>query len=220
MISLDTLSMFLAVSENELIEELVIGLLASPQLVAFFEKFPKLKNALTRDLPHWKAEILQQIKSTAVPENLAAEFSRFQQCQTLSPPDFSAQMPALLAWLEQQRSPFAEKAQTLIDSYEDPSLTSARQTLFLQRWRLSLTLQTLTLNQQLLDRERDRLLAELQQRLAMSGQLAPVLTGDDDAAAGRLWDLTRSSLQRSDYQLIVQYGDFLASQPELLKLAE
>jgi len=54
----------------------------------------------------------------------------------------------------------------------------------------------------------------------MSGQLAPVLAGDDDAAAGRLWDLTRSSLQRGDYQLMVQYGDFLASQPELLKLAE
>lgn len=40
MISLDTLSMFLAVSENELIEDLVITLLASPQIAAFCEKFP------------------------------------------------------------------------------------------------------------------------------------------------------------------------------------
>ncbi|MBK4725548.1 ATPase RavA stimulator ViaA [Pantoea agglomerans] len=220
MISLDTLSMFLAVSENELIEELVITLLASPQLVAFFEKFPRLKNALTRDLPRWKSEILQQLKSTPVPDDLAAEFSRFQQCQTLSQHDFSSQLPELLTWLAQNHSPFAEKAQALVSHHDTLQLSGAQQTLFLQRWRLSLTLQTLTLNQQLLDQEREKLLADLQQRLAMSGQLAPVLATDDEAAAGRLWDLTRSSLQRDDYQLMVQYGDFLASQPELLKLAE
>lgn len=220
MISLDTLSMFLAVSENDLIEELVITLLASPQLAGFFNKYPGMRNALTRDLPQWKAEILQQLKSTAVPEDLAAEFSRFQQCQTLSLHDFSAQLPGLLLWLEQQHSPFAEKARALVTHNDALQLSSAQQTLFLQRWRLSLTLQTLTLNQQLLDQERDKLLAELQQRLAMSGQLAPVLADDDEAAAGRLWDLTRSALQRGDYQLIVQYGDFLARQPELLKLAE
>lgn len=220
MISLDTLSLFLSVSENDLIEELVITLLVSPQLVIFFEKFPRLKNALTRDLPRWKSEILQQLKLTPVPDDLAAEFSRFQQCQILSQHEFSAQLPELLTWLEQKHSPFAEKARTLVSHHDTLQLSDAQQTLFLQRWRLSLTLQTLTLNQQLLDQEREKLLADLQQRLAMSGQLAPVLATDDEAAAGRLWDLTRSSLQREDYQLIVQYGDFLASQPELLKLAE
>ena len=220
MISLDTLSLFLAVNENALIEELVITLLASPQLAAFFEKFPRLKNALTRDLPNWKAQIMQQLKNTPVPEDLAAEFSRFQQCQLLSPHDFSAQLPSLLSWLEQQHSPFAEKAQALVANNDALQLSHAQQTLFLQRWRLSLTLQTLTLNQQLLEEERDKLLAELEQRLAMSGQLVPVLADDDEAAAGRLWDLTRSALQRGDYQLMVQYGDFLASQPALLKLAE
>ena len=219
MISLDTLSMFLAVSETELIEELAISLLASPQLSSFFKKFPKLKSALTRDLPQWKAEVLQQMKSTAVPDDLEIEFTRFRDCQTLSQATFSAQLPALLDWLMQQHSPFAEQARQLTEHSDIQQVSVAQQTLFLQRWRLSLTLQTLTLNQQLLEQEREKLLAELQQRLAMSGQLAPVL-GDDDAAAGRLWDITRGTLQRGDYQLIVQYGDFLAGQPELLKLAE
>ena len=44
MLTLDTLNMMLAVSEEGLIEEVVITLLASPQLAAFFEKFPKLKS--------------------------------------------------------------------------------------------------------------------------------------------------------------------------------
>ncbi|ROR08945.1 ATPase RavA stimulator ViaA [Erwinia sp. JUb26] len=220
MISLDTLSMLLTISENELIEEVAIAMLASPKLAAFFKKFPGLKNALTRDLPNWKAGVLQQLKSTPVPDDVAEEFSRFQHFQSLNSHEFSAQLPELLTWLDASHSPFAEKARHLVEHTEAGHLSAAQQTLFLQRWRLSLTLQTLSLNQQLLDQERDKLLAELQHRLAMSGQLAPVLASDDEAAAGRLWDLTRSSLQREDYQLIVQYGDFLAGQPELMKLAE
>ena len=46
MLTLDTLNVMLAVREEGLIEEVVITLLASPQLAAFFEKFPKLKKAM------------------------------------------------------------------------------------------------------------------------------------------------------------------------------
>ena len=220
MITLDTLSALLAVSEGDLLEELVIALLASPQLALFFEKFPGMKKALLRDLPRWKNDVLEQMKTTAVPEDLAAEFTLFQQFQGFSHALFCQNLPELLAYLNQHHSPFVEKATQLIANTDLTDLSPAQQTLFLQRWRLSLTLQTLTLNQQLLEQEREKLLAELQQRLAMSGQLADVLSDNNEAAAGRLWDLTKSPLQRSDYQLIVDYGDFLAQQPTLKKLAE
>lgn len=220
MISLDTLSALLTISEGDLLEELVIALLASPQLALFFEKFPGMKKALLRDLPRWKTEVLEQLKTTSVPDDLAAEFALFQQFQGLGHTQFCQKLPELLAYLSERHSPFSEKAHQLVANADPSALSQAQQTLFLQRWRLSLTLQTLTLNQQLLDQEREKLLAELQQRLAMSGQLAKVLSDNDEAAAGRLWDLTKSPLQRGDYQLIVEYGDFLAQQPVLLKLAE
>ena len=57
MISLETLSTLLSIGETELIEELILVLLASPQLALFFEKFPGMKKALLRDVPRWKAEI-------------------------------------------------------------------------------------------------------------------------------------------------------------------
>lgn len=221
MISLDTLSAFLSVSENDLIEELMLALMVSPQLVILLEKFPGLKKALMQDLPNWKARIQQQFKTTSVPEDMAGEFTLFQQCQRLNLKEFCLKLPAVMDYLQHHHSPFAEKAADLLaDVVPAYSLSEPQHILFLQRWRLSLTLQTLSLNQQLLDDEREALLAELQQRLAMSGQLAAVLSDDNEAAAGRLWDLTSSPLQRSDYQLMVEYGDFLAQQPMLQKLAE
>ena len=220
MISLDTLSIFFAVSENDLIEEVTVAVLASPKLTVFFKKFPHLKTALVQDLPGWKADVRQQIKNTMVPEDLEAEFNRFQHVQSLNTQSFNTQLAELLQWLRKQHSPFAENARSLIENAESGQLSSAQQALFLQRWRLSLMLQTLSLNQQLLDEERDKLLAELHRRISVSVQLAPVLASDDEAAAGRLWDLTHSALQQDDYPLIVQYGDFLSTQPELQKLAE
>lgn len=220
MISLEALSTLLSIGETELVEELILALLASPQLALFFEKFPRLKQAMLRDLPRWRAEIVEQIKSTPVPEALAQEFQLFQQMQLLSTADFSRELPAIMAQLQGLPSPYREEAGRLLQHNESSQLSNAQHTLFLQRWRLSLTLQTLTLNETVLEAQRERLMAELQQRMAISGQLAPVLTDDDEAAAGRLWDLSKAPLQPGDYQLIVQYGDFLAQQPELKKLAQ
>ena len=220
MISLETLSALLSIGETELIEELIIALLASPQLALFFEKFPRLKQAMMRDLPRWRSEIAEQIKVTPVPEALAQEFQLFQQMQLLSTQHFTQQLPNIMTQLKSLPSPFIEEASKLLLNAESDQLSNAQHTLFLQRWRLSLTLQTLTLNETLLEEQRERLMAELQQRMAISGQLAPILTDDDEAAAGRLWDLSKAPLQHGDYELIVQYGDFLAQQPELMKLAQ
>ncbi|ORM70689.1 ATPase RavA stimulator ViaA [Pantoea rwandensis] len=220
MISLETLSTLLSIGETELIEELILALLASPQLALFFEKFPRMKQALMRDLPRWRSEIAEQMKATPVPEALAQEFQLFQQMQLISTQDFSRQLPLIMSQLKSLPSPFIEEASKLLLRNETEQLSSAQHTLFLQRWRLSLTLQTLTLNETILEEQRERLMAELQQRMAISGQLAPILTDDDEAAAGRLWDMSKAPLQRGDYELIVQYGDFLAQQPELMKLAQ
>lgn len=220
MISLETLSSLLSISEVELIEGLIIALLASPQLAKFFKKSPGIKQALLRDVPRWKAEISAERKTAPVPETLASEFQLFQRVLLLSDHDFNQQLSGILAELTTSHSPFLDEAQRLLSHTESQSLSHAQHSLFMQRWRLSLILQTLTLNEQLLEQQRERLMAELQQRLALSGQLAPLLADDEEASAGRLWDLSKAPLQQSDCQLMIEYGDFLAQQPELNALAE
>ena len=216
MITLDTLNTILAISEGELIEELIIALLASPQLAVFFEKYPKLKKALHEDIPRWRQQLKNRLHDVPVPVELAQEVQCYQQSQLLSTSQLLVQLPQLLSRLEQLNSPFAAQAAQL--TLASPTFTPALHTLFLQRWRLSLVVQATTLNQQLLEDEREQLLSEVQERMTLSGQLEKVLV-ENDHAAGRLWDMSAGQLKRGDYQLIVKYGDFLASQPELEKLA-
>lgn len=136
MLTLDTLNVMLAVSEEGLIEEVVITLLASPQLAAFFEKFPKLRKAMTDDLPRWRDNLRQRFKETEVPPELTEEVAGYQQCQRLSTPQFIAQLQQTLTLLDNVHSPFASRARALVT--DNPSFTPALHTLFLQRWRLSL----------------------------------------------------------------------------------
>lgn len=217
MINVETLDMILAIGEGELIEEIIITLLAAPQLAVFFEKFPRLKKAVSEDLPRWRDQLKERLKEGRVPDALAQEVLCYQQSQLLSTGQLVMQLPDIIQQLHKLGSPFYGQAKTLLA--EQPHFTPAQHTLFLQRWRLSLVVQATSLNQQLLEDERDKLLAEIQARLALSGQLDPTLA-ENDNAAGKLWDMSGGALKRGDYQLIVQYGEFLTGQPELMQLAE
>ncbi|TDT51855.1 uncharacterized protein with von Willebrand factor type A (vWA) domain [Enterobacter sp. AG5470] len=217
MLTLDTLNVMMTVSEEAMIEELIVALLASPQLALFFEKFPRLKQAITDDVPRWREALRKHLKETAVPPELAEEVLSYQQNQLLSTSQFIAQLPQILALLDKLHSPYAAQARQMVA--DNALFTPALHTLFLQRWRLSLVVQTTTFNQQLLDEERDRLLSEVQERMTLSGQLEPVLI-ENENAAGRLWDMSAGQLKRGDYQLIIKYGEFLNQQPELQHLAE
>jgi len=85
MLTIDTLNVMLAVSEEGMIEEMIIALLASPQLAIFFEKFPRLKTAITDDLPRWRETFKGRLKGAPVPPELEEEVICYQQSQLLSP---------------------------------------------------------------------------------------------------------------------------------------
>ncbi|MBM0990336.1 hypothetical protein JQN46_26450, partial [Enterobacter hormaechei] len=72
-------------------------------------------------------------------------------------------LPQILDLLHRLNSPWADQARQLVDAIS--TITSALHTLFLQRWRLSLIVQATTLNQQLLEEEREQLLSEVQERM-------------------------------------------------------
>ena len=149
MLTLDTLNIMLAVSEEAMIEEMIVALLASPKMVVFFKKFPRLKKAITDDIPRWRESLRSRLKDTHVPPELAEEVICYQQSQLLSHAQFIVQLPQILSLLHRLHSPWAGQAQQLVN--DNSTFTPALHTLFLQRWRLSLVVQSATLNQQLLE---------------------------------------------------------------------
>lgn len=217
MLTLAALDTALSISESELIETLIVSLLASSLLAAFFKKHPRLQQALSKQIPRWREALKLRLQEIRVPENLARETAQFRRMQSMNLVQFNTEIGELPNMLRQLDSPFIEQANELI--FANPTFTPALQTLFIQRWRLSLVIQATALNQRLLDEEKEQLMAEIQQRMAMSGPLELTLV-ENDNAAGRLWDLSAGRLTAGDSKLILKYSAFLNNQPELKRLAE
>ncbi|PHM62466.1 ATPase RavA stimulator ViaA [Xenorhabdus ishibashii] len=219
MLTLATLDLLLSINESELIEEIISALLGTPQLVIFFGKFPRLKNALLKDLPSWQQILQQRIKQTIIPSPLAEEFQLYQHIQSIDTTDFYQQLPNIVEKLQQLESPFAKEADTLLKAFSE--YTSSGQILFIQRWRLSLILQATSFNKALLEQEKEQRLAEIQKQLLLSSNLDPIFDHNDHAA-GRLWDMCKGQLHltKQNVQLFTLYADFLKQQPDLEKLAQ
>lgn len=220
MLTITTLDMFLSINDGELLENYILALFASPQLIFFIEHFPSLKKVLYQRIPQIKQRLEQTVKETPVAPELAAEFHLFQESGQQSQGNFYQSLPQTLDKLGQLGSPFYPQAQNLVrvGASDNNQPASSFQVLFLQRWRISLTLQATTFHQQLFEQEREMLLDELQQHLAASSVLVPFLA-DNDVSAGKLWDMTAGHLHQLDYRLLVHYGEFLRRQPELWELA-
>lgn len=95
--TLDMLNVMLAVSEEGMIEEMLLALLASPQLAVFFEKFPRLKNIIAADIPRWREAVRARLKEVNIPPDLDAEVQTYQQAQLLSTSQFIVQLPQFSA---------------------------------------------------------------------------------------------------------------------------
>lgn len=219
MLNLATIDLLLSINESELIEEILLTLLAAPQLAVFFEKHPRLKRAAMHDLPKWKQSLEERVKEALVPAALAQEFKLYQQSISYDFKDFNQQISSILTKLSDIDSPFASEAHRLNMLEEQP--THARQILFNQRWRISLILQVTGYHKKILEQEKEQLLAQLQQQLALSSELENVLS-ENDRASGKLWDLAQGQrfARKDNDNLLLRYSEFLTTQPELEKLAQ
>lgn len=82
--SLQTIELLLSISESELIEEMIIGLLAAPQLALFFEKYPKIKRSFDKEITSWK-KLRYQLPQSNVPSAISHEFTLYKQAISLIP---------------------------------------------------------------------------------------------------------------------------------------
>lgn len=221
MLALTTLDLFLSINQNDLLDEFILTLLATPQLVLFLEKYPTFKQVLRKRMPQVKQRLEHVLQETHVPPALATEFHLFQQCQRWTLAQFRGGLIPTVEQLGQLAADFYPEARLLAQAatFENAKPDESFQLLFQQQWRISLTLRAVTFHRHLFDQERETLLDELQRQMAISGELSPLVV-ENETSAGRLWDMAAGLRQRPDYRQLLHYSAFLQTQPELRALAD
>lgn len=217
MLDIGTMSTLLAISEGEMVSEMVVALLASTQISRFIRLGKAQGRALKQRLQRWRHQVSDTIAHTPVPPVLEQEFLLYQHCLSLSLPRLVAELPTLLSALE-RGSDFADEGRQLAHQLVDHPVEGTRR-LLLERWRASLVGALLRLQQQLAEAQRLKLQQELEDQIGASEELEQVLDPQRRTAGG-LWNLAQGRWQPASLVLIRQYAAMLGKEPMLQEIAQ
>lgn len=214
MVDLQTLSLLLSINESQMVQDLVSTVMSSSQISHFLHDHPMFLKNIQEHVQQWSQALPAQMKSIPVPDDLQQEYILYLETQGLSPEQFTQHSSRLLVQL--QNSDFHTDAQNLLLSLAQANNQNRKQ-LFLQKWRDHLSSRVLSLQILFAEQERERMLQELEMRMQIAGELDETLSPQHP---GKLWDLTATQLLQGNNTLFRRYADFLASNPELKKIAD
>ncbi len=211
---LHTLTMLLSFNEADLLKDMVHGVLSNPEVIGFIKRRPKYEKEVQTQLEQWSRGLGSQIQHAPVPPELESEFLLYQECQQLPAEQFRQHETRLLCQLA-KNSPFHDQAISLIENLRESNPHNRKQ-LFLQKWRESLLQRIMSVEMELAETERERMLKELESRIEIAGEVEEVL---NPQTPGKLWDLSRARLLQGDLRRLRHFATFLARNPELQQIA-
>ena len=211
---LHTLTMLLSFNEADLLKDMVHGVLSNPEVIGFIKRRPKYEKEVQTQLEQWSRGLGSQIQHAPVPPELESEFLLYQECQQLPAEQFRQHETRLLCQLA-KNSPFHDEAISLIENLRESNPHNRKQ-LFLQKWRESLLQRIMSVEMELAETERERMLKELESRIEIAGEVEEVL---NPQTPGKLWDLSRAKLLQGDLRRLRHFATFLARNPELQQIA-
>jgi len=214
MVDLQTLSLLLSINETQMVQDLVSTVMSSPQVSQFMNEHPLFFKNIQDHVQQWGQTLPAQMKNIPVPDDLQQEYILYLETLGLSAEQFTQHSVRLLFQLQQ--SDFHTDAQNLLLSLSHANPANRKQ-LFVQKWQEHLSSRVLSLEIAFAEQERERMLQELALRMQVAGELDETLAPQHP---GKLWDLTATHLLQGNSTLFRHYASFLASNPELKKIAD
>ncbi|UTV30085.1 ATPase RavA stimulator ViaA [Photobacterium atrarenae] len=214
----ESINLALMLSESGIIDNAVQELMVRPQLMVAAEQNPGIKSAMKNQIMKWRGQVQQRISRVSVEERFLREIELYQQVSQWDPDYFFEHADGVVKKLEGYSS-FYFRAKSLLDR-EHQKHNLMFQSYFCNQWYQALT-QSLTEAQLTeLEQHKEKLLADLYQRIETMQQMNEVTEAGDEKKAGRLWDMAQAKLTRTDVKSLKTMAAFLKKNRGLQEIAE
>ncbi|PSW05486.1 ATPase RavA stimulator ViaA [Photobacterium lipolyticum] len=212
------LNLALMLSESGIIDNAVHEMMIRPQLLMAAEANSGVKTAMKNQIMKWRDQVKHRMTRTSVEEHFQQEMDLYQEARNWEPDYFFDQADNIVKKLE-GHSAFYFKAKSLVDR-EHQKHNPMFQSYFCNLWyqHLSQALQEAQLTE--LEQHKEKLLADLYQRIETMQQMEEVTDAGDEKKAGRLWDMARAKLTRTDVGTMKSIASFLKKNNGLKEIAE
>ncbi|MGF1681521.1 ATPase RavA stimulator ViaA [Photobacterium minamisatsumaniensis] len=212
------LNLAMMLAESGIIDNAIHEMMMRPQLIVAAESNPGIKSAMKSQILKWRGQVQRRITKVSVEERFHQEIELHQDVINWGRDYFDEHVLDVVKQLE-GHSAFYFKAKTLLErdlQKHNPMF----QSYFCHQWSQHLT-QALTeaqLNE--LEQHKEKLLADLYQRIETMRQMEEVTEAGDEKKAGRLWDMAKAKLTKSDVTTLKSIATFLKKNNGLQEIAE
>ncbi|QIL86858.1 ATPase RavA stimulator ViaA (plasmid) [Vibrio sp. HDW18] len=217
MLGVDAFNLVLSIAESGLIDTAVNDLIGRSQVMMMADNrgvAASVKNHLLK----WQTNVRRRMTKVCETERFQSELALYQKVIHWDEATFFAQTPDLLKQLEGDSS-FYLQARRLLEKeqlHRNPMFPH----FFCDQWYKSLSEAIRQAQLLELKESKERMLAELYQRMETLRNMDNVTAAGDTAIIGRLWDMAAAKLSRSDLSTIKRYADFLKKHQTLQQIAE
>ncbi|MGF1686754.1 ATPase RavA stimulator ViaA [Photobacterium japonica] len=212
------MNLALMLSESGIIDNAIHDLMMQPQIIMAAESNPGIKSAMKRQVNKWRGQVQQRITKVSVEDQFQREIALYQEACQWEQAYFSDHVDQVVKQLEGQ-SAFYFKAKALVEK-ENQKHNPMFQHFFCHRWYQYLT-QALTEAQLCeLEQHKEKLLSDLYQRIETMKQMDGVTEAGDEKKAGRLWDMAKAKLTKTDVNTLKAMATFLKKNNGLQDIAE
>lgn len=212
------INLALMLSESGIIDNAVQELMLQQQIIVAAESNPGIKSAMKKQIMKWRGQVQKRMTNVSVEERFHQEIELYQQACQWESEDFLNHIDEVVKQLE-GHSAFYFKAKTLLER-EHQKHNPMFQSYFCSQWHKYLTLALTEAQQIELEQHKEKLLADLYQRIETMQHMEEVTGAGDPTKAGRLWDMAKAKLTKTDVSTLKSMAHFLKKNSGLKEIAE
>ncbi|AJR05865.1 ATPase RavA stimulator ViaA [Photobacterium gaetbulicola] len=212
------LNLAMMLSESGIIDNAVQELMLHKQLIIAAESNPGIKSAMKKQIMKWRGQVQKRITNVSVEERFHQEIELYQQACNWQADQFIENVDDVVKQLE-GHSAFYFKAKTLLER-DHQKHNPMFQSYFCSQWHKYLTLALTEAQQIELEQHKEKLLADLYQRIETMQHMEAVTEAGDEKKAGRLWDMAKAKLTKTDVSTLKNMAQFLKKNSGLKDIAE
>ncbi|OZS44177.1 ATPase RavA stimulator ViaA [Photobacterium sanguinicancri] len=214
----ESINLAMMMAESGMVDSAIHELLMRPQLIMAAEANPGIKMAMKNQIIKWRGQVQQRITKVSIEDRFKQEITLYEQAIKWNEEYFIAEADGIVKQLE-GHSTFYFKAKSLVTK-EHAKHNPMFQTYFCSQWHQHLidTLKQAQLEE--LEQHKEQLLSDLYQRIETMQQMEQVTDAGDETKAGRLWDMAKAKLTRTDVESMKSVARFLKRNDGLKEIAE
>jgi len=214
----ESVNIAMMLAESGIIDNAVHELMMRPQLMVAAESNPGIKSAMKNQIMKWRGQVQQRVTKVSVETRFQREIEFYQEASQWEPEYFAEHAESIVKKLEGHSS-FYFKAKSLLDR-EHQKHNPMFQSYFCNQWYQALSKSLTEAQQTELEQHKEKLLADLYQRIETMQQMQEVTEAGDEKKAGRLWDMAKAKLTRGDVDSMKSIASFLKKNNGLQEIAE